>query len=92
MADPISLVAAQLAQYIDPSSSGGAWSTQSGRRSGAGFGPEGFLKKMAENFINQTGLTDLNKLGYGKITTLGSAPVVRQPIYGDYEYDYYTEN
>ena len=88
MADPISLVAAQLAQYIDPSSSGGAWSTQSGRRSGAGFGPEGFLKKMAENFINQTGLTDLSKLGYGKINTPENAPVVREPIYGGYEYDY----
>jgi hypothetical protein len=88
--DPIQNLSKQLAQYINPSSSGGAWSTQSGSTSGAGFGPEGFLKKMAENFYNQTGLTDLNKLGYGKINTPENAPVVRQPIYGDYEYDYYT--
>ena len=61
--DPIQNLSKQLAQYIDPSSSGGAWGTKAGGSSGPGFGPEGFLKKMAENFINQTGLTDLNKLG-----------------------------
>ena len=61
--DPVAKVAAQLVPYIDKSSTGGAWSTQSGKSSGPGFGTEGFLKKMAENFYNQTGLTDLSKLG-----------------------------
>jgi hypothetical protein len=56
-------VAKQLAGVIDPSSSGGAWSTQSGKSSGPGFGPEGFLEKMAENFVRQTGLGDINQLG-----------------------------
>ena len=61
--DPVTNVAAQLAGIVDPSSSGGAWGTKAGKQSGAGFGPEGFLKKMAENFYNQTGLSDLSKLG-----------------------------
>ena len=79
--DPVTNVAAQLAGIVDPSSTGGAWTTKPGKSSGPGFGPEGFLKKMAENFYNQTGLTDLNKLGYGKITTPENVPVVRQEIY-----------
>ena len=66
----ISNLMRQLAEVVDlPNSSGGAWSTKSGKSSGPGYGPEGFLRVMAENFYNQTGLTDLNKLGYGKITT-----------------------
>jgi hypothetical protein len=56
-------VAKQLAGVIDPSSSGGAWGTKAGKQSGAGFGPEGFLEKMAENFVRQTGLGDINQLG-----------------------------
>lgn len=77
----------QLAEYVDPNSTGGAWGTKAGRNSPPGFGPEGMLRQLAQRFINATGLTDLNKLGYGKITTPDkNQPVVRQPIYdSDYE-------
>ena len=52
----------QLASYIDPSSSGGAWGTASGKSSGPGFGPEGMIKQIAQRLQNVTGVSDINDL------------------------------
>ena len=54
----IDRVALQFASILDPSSTGVAWSKNAG-----GFGPEGFLREMAKDFINKTGITDIRDIG-----------------------------
>ena len=58
-----SRVYTQLAGIVNPNSTGGAWSTQSGKKSGPGLGPQEFLRRLTESFISKTGLTDLTYLG-----------------------------
>ena len=60
--DPIQKIAFQIRPYIDPTSTGGAWTTQSGRNSGPGFGPEGMIREIATRLVNQTGIQDISEL------------------------------
>jgi len=74
-------VGVQLGAYLDPNSSGGAWTTQSGKSSGPGFGPEGMMNQIAQRLVSATGITDINQLGFREV----DAPVtlaVGDP-YGD---------
>ena len=49
--------------YLDPTSSGGAWTTQSGSSSGPGFGVEGMFAQLGQRLAQDAGLTDINDLG-----------------------------
>jgi hypothetical protein len=83
--DPTKRLSAQLAPYVDPSSSGGAWGTEAGGSSGPGFGPEGMMRQIAQRLQNATGVSDINQLGFR------NAPVVKQVRYDDSGRPYYEE-
>jgi Proteasomal ATPase OB C-terminal domain len=70
MANPISTVAAQLAQYVDPKSTGGAWAA-------SGYGPQGMLEQLAQRLINKTGITNLNDMVIDTKSFPLTVPVVR---------------
>jgi hypothetical protein len=89
------------AGLIDPSSSGGAWTTH-------GFGFEGMLSQIGQRLYNQTGVTDINQLeGVNNKPTFLKGAVVRPayevtydadlfnglyyPIYNQVGYEYVTE-
>ena len=74
-ASPTERLADQLRGYIDPNSSGGAWTTKSGKSSGAGFGTEGMLQQIATRLIERTGIQDLNDLGQRTVNVTTNAPV-----------------
>ena len=52
-----------LLQYLDPNSKGGAWTTKSGKSSGAGFGFEGMLDQINQRITERVGVEDINQLG-----------------------------
>lgn len=58
----------QLAEYVDPNSTGGSWSTQSGKSSGPGFGPEGMLRELASSLWNK-GVSNLSDLAVRDVDT-----------------------
>ena len=45
--EPFEKLVSQVAQYVDPNSTGGSWGTKSGKSSGPGFGPEEMLRQLA---------------------------------------------
>lgn len=72
---PTERLADQLRGYIDPNSSGGAWTTKSGKSSGPGFGTEGMIEQIATRLIERTGIQDLNDLGQRTVNVTTNAPV-----------------
>ena len=81
--DPVTRVASQLVAlgYIDPNSSGGAWTTQKG-----GFGAEGMVKQLASRLISQTGIQDINELVHRTVNK--PQEVTLQARHQSYGYDY----
>jgi hypothetical protein len=73
---PVSLTD-QIRTFIDPNSTGGAWTTKSGASSGQGFGVEGMLNELGQRIEQKTGVTDLNNLQLKYI----DAPITEN-IYG----------
>lgn len=61
--DPVTRVASQLSAIIDPTSSGGAWTTLGGFRGNKPWWtPEIMLRDIASRLISQTGIQDLREL------------------------------
>ena len=52
----------QVRSFIDPNSSGGSWTKESGLDSGPGFGVQGMLDQLGQRIVEKTGVTDLNNL------------------------------
>ena len=59
-----------LLQYLDPNSKGGAWTSKSGKSSGAGFGFEGMLDQINQRITERAGLQNINDLGVRPVKTV----------------------